>query len=126
MHAINDGFVHCYCWFIVLLRWKKSSGGARWAELQSYDIKIDRTKQRKHREVYIFQTESFAFIHIHTLRVKQYGNQATTTTTKNSHHPCEVWAVQPRAHHLLLLLFRLHRFIQLRAFFSLFAEKTAV
>lgn len=63
-----------------------------WAELPSYDIKIDRIrKQRKHREVYIIQTKSHLHsFHIYTLtekqRKKQYGNQAKKS-------PSTLWSI---------------------------------
>lgn len=47
-HTITDGFMHCYCSGIVLFY-----GGVRkqratwWAELPSYDIKIDRIETKK-------------------------------------------------------------------------------
>lgn len=93
IRARNQWWIYALLLLVLFsfVEWKKVSA-TWWAELPSYDIKIDRMKQRKHREVYIIQTKSFAFIHsfAYTQRVKNNMEIKLKVTIIW----CEVWLLK--------------------------------
>ena len=72
IHAITDGFMHCYCLlgYCIVWRCKASKEQFDGRNSQVMTLKSTELKQRKHREVYIIQTKSHlhSFIRMHSWR----------------------------------------------------------
>lgn len=90
VHAITDGFMHCYCLlgYCIVWRCKERKEQFDGRNSQVMTLKSTELKQRKHREVYIIQTKS----HLHSFTCTHDDDGETKTIWKSSEKVTIMWS----------------------------------